>query len=111
MYLHQRVEPIALGGLPDVLPAVPRLVLPTRTEPGGKRRITAGEIAMCELMFKNSVDYSKVWIHNEEFLPFGLQPDDGAMTPNGEMYFNPKYASAEHTLTAAVRNMARMPRP
>lgn len=62
---------------------------PPRTQVDGKRRMTPGEIEMSRLMFKDALDYSQVWVHREEFLPFGLQPDDCAMTPNGEMYFNP----------------------
>ncbi|KLI98752.1 Rhs element Vgr protein [Luteimonas sp. FCS-9] len=53
--------------------------------------MTAGEIAMSRLVFGDAVDYDKVRIHNGEYLWFGLQPDDTAMTPNGEMYFNPEY--------------------
>jgi hypothetical protein len=55
------------------------------------RMLTAGEIAMSRLIFKDSIDYSTVKIHNHEYLWFGLQPDDTAMTPNGEMYFNKSY--------------------
>lgn len=54
------------------------------------RLLTAGEVAMARSLFGLSVDYSRVRIHNEEYLWFGLQDDDTAMTPNGEMYFNPK---------------------
>ena len=53
------------------------------------RPLTAGEIAMARLVFKDSINYSIVRIHNEEYLPFGLQNDEAAMTPNGGMYFNP----------------------
>ena len=48
---------------------------------------TLGEIAMAQLIFKDSIDYSKVKVHNEGYLPFGLQGTNTAMTPNGEMYF------------------------
>ena len=44
-----------------------------------------GEILMAAQVFKSSIDYSQVRVHNEEFLPFDLQPDDTAMTPNGEI--------------------------
>ncbi|MDD2319244.1 MAG: hypothetical protein PHO83_04255 [Geobacteraceae bacterium] len=53
------------------------------------RPLTDGEIAMARLIFKDSINYSAVRIHNEEYLPFGFQDDDTAMTPNGGMYFNP----------------------
>lgn len=54
------------------------------------RPLTAGEVAMARLIFKDSIDYSKVRVHNEEYLPFGFQDDETAMAPNGNMYFNPK---------------------
>lgn len=55
---------------------------------------------MAQLIFLNAVDYSKVRIHREEYLWFGLQPDNTAMTPNGEMYFNPdkKYFKEDYSL-------------
>ena len=45
---------------------------------------------MARSLFGVSIDYSRVRVHNEEYLWFGLQDDDIAMTPNGELYFNPK---------------------
>lgn len=72
-------------------PAGPRPVPPPRRTPEGEARpLTAGETAMARTLFAGSVDYGRVRVHNEEYLPFGLQPDDTAMTPNGEIYFNPK---------------------
>jgi hypothetical protein len=53
------------------------------------RPLTAGEIDMAKLVFKDSINYSTVRLHNEEYLPFGFQDDQTAMTPNGGMYFNP----------------------
>lgn len=55
------------------------------------RPLTAGEIAMARLVFQDAIDYGKVKVHNGEYLPFGLQDDNTAMTPNGEIYFNPKH--------------------
>lgn len=78
----QHVEPMNPANLPAPLIRPPTLV-------DGKRRLTSGEIDMSRLIFKDSLDYGAVWVHREEFLPFGLQPDNCAMTPNGEMYFNP----------------------
>lgn len=52
-----------------------------------KRSLTTGEIDMARLVFADSINYSDVYIHNDEFLPFGLQNDDTVMTPNGEIYF------------------------
>ncbi len=57
--------------------------------PKGKARdLTIGEIAMARALFKDSIDYSKVKVHNVEYLWFGMQLNDTAMTPNGEIYFN-----------------------
>ena len=66
-------------------------VVQVQTPKGKARPMTPGEIAMAKVIFKDSIDYSKVKVHNGEYLWFGLQPDNTAMTPNGEMYFNPDY--------------------
>jgi hypothetical protein len=52
------------------------------------RPLTPGETSLATLVFGNSVDYRKVRIHNRCYLPFGLQPSNVAMTPNGSMYFH-----------------------
>ena len=61
------------------------------THAGNARGLTSGEIAMARLLFADAIDYSRVKVHNSEYLWFGLQPDDTAMTPNGEIYFNEKH--------------------
>jgi type VI secretion system secreted protein VgrG len=61
------------------------------TPKGKSRGLTAGEIAMARQVFKDAIDYSRVKVHNGEYLWFGMQGNDTAMTPNGEMYFNPKW--------------------
>ncbi|VXB18070.1 Rhs element Vgr protein [Pseudomonas sp. 8AS] len=58
---------------------------------GESRPLTSGEIAMARSIFKDAIDYTKVKVHRDEYLPFGLQPNNTAMTPNGELYFNPAY--------------------
>ncbi len=75
-----------IAALPASLPALRHL-----TPLDGKRQLTEGEQKICELIFKDSIDYAKVWVHCKEFLPFGLQDDSTAMTPNGEIYFNYKH--------------------
>lgn len=60
------------------------------TPRGESRGLTTGEIKNCRSVFGDSIDYSKVRIHNREFLIFGLQPNNVAMAPNGEIYFNHK---------------------
>lgn len=58
------------------------------TPRGESRGMTIGEIKNCRSVFGDSIDYSKVRIHNREFLIFGLQPNNVATAPNGEVYFN-----------------------
>lgn len=65
------------------------------------RVLTSGEMAMAKSLFKDSIDYTKIKVHSEEYLPFGLQPDNTAMTPNGEMYFNPDYYKDDFSLLPA----------
>lgn len=51
------------------------------------RRMTLGEIAMARKVYGDSIVYSRVWIHCDSYLPFGLQSRNYAMTPNGELWF------------------------
>ncbi|WP_431256642.1 hypothetical protein ACQ86G_18260 [Roseateles chitinivorans] len=76
---------------PAHAPSVPAPRKPIATADGGERGLTTGEIAMARLLFKDALDYTVIKVHKDEYLPFGLQPDDTAMTPNGEMYFNKAY--------------------
>jgi hypothetical protein len=50
------------------------------------RPLTAGEIAMASLLFRDAIDYRRVRIHSRRYMPF--QPQNCAMTPNGSMYFH-----------------------
>jgi len=50
------------------------------------RALTAGEIALASLLFRDSIDYTRVRIHGRRYMPF--QPKNCAMTPNGSMYFH-----------------------
>lgn len=50
---------------------------------GTKRKLTSGEIAMSQLVFKDSIDYSKVWIHLGGLIH---TKTGNAMTPAGEIY-------------------------
>lgn len=43
---------------------------------GTKRKLTSGEIAMSQLVFKDSIDYSKVWIHLGGLIHKNWQCDD-----------------------------------
>ena len=59
------------------------------------RDLTAGEIEMAKKVFQNSIDYSKVKVHNGAFMPF---TGNNAMTPNGEMYFPEGYYTPDYSL-------------
>lgn len=50
------------------------------------RPLTAGEIAMASLLFRDAIDYTHVRILGRRYLPF--QPKNCCMTPNGSMYFH-----------------------
>lgn len=58
---------------------------------GGIRLLTAGEIQLAQSVFASTVEYPKIWIHKDSYLPFNLQNADTAMTPNGEIYFRNQY--------------------
>lgn len=49
---------------------------------GVRRKLTAGEIQMCQLVFKNSIDYSKVLINIGGYIH---SKTGNAMTPAGEI--------------------------
>ena len=81
-----------------------------------KRALTTGEIDMAKLVFANSINYAEVYIHNDEFLPFGLQDNNTVMTPNGEIYF-PKglyrddfsiVTGADHRTRSSLASLWRM---
>ena len=44
---------------------------------------------MASLLFGDAIDYARVRIFDRCYLPFGLQPKNCAMTPNGSIYFHP----------------------
>lgn len=50
--------------------------------------MTAGEIRMASTLFGDAIDYARVEVHARRYLPFGLQPINCAMTPNGTIYFD-----------------------
>lgn len=51
------------------------------------RLLTLGEKNLAQTVFGSSIQWNKVWVHCESYLPFGLQGKFVGMTPNGEMYF------------------------
>jgi hypothetical protein len=58
---------------------------------GSLRILTTGELAMAKSVFQSTIPYNTVWIHHDSYLPFGLQNEHTAMTPNGELYFRRDY--------------------
>ncbi|EOE5650288.1 hypothetical protein ACSSQ8_003080 [Cronobacter sakazakii] len=40
-----------------------------RFKDGGIRLLALGEIMLAQSVFKSTIDYSKVWIHRESYLP------------------------------------------
>ncbi|WP_390889740.1 hypothetical protein [Enterobacter sichuanensis] len=58
---------------------------------GGLRLLTTREIKLAQSVFASTIEYPKVWIHKASYLPFNLQNENTAMTPNGELYFRNQY--------------------
>jgi len=54
---------------------------------GGLRLLTLGEINLARTVYGFTIRYNEVWIHRASYLPFNMQQNNVAMTPNGEMYF------------------------
>lgn len=57
------------------------------TARGSFRRLTPGEITLSRFLYKNAIDYSLIKVHNASYFPFGLQNEETAVTPNGELYW------------------------
>ena len=66
---------------------VPNSIAWDETQRGGIRRLRLGEIVLAQTLYQNSIRYNQVWVHRESYLPFDLQDNLTAMTPNGEMWF------------------------
>lgn len=58
---------------------------------GGVRLLTPGETELAKSVFGSTIEYNTVWIHNDSYLPFDMQNENTAMTPNGEIYFREWY--------------------
>ncbi|MBW7592212.1 type IV secretion protein Rhs [Enterobacter kobei] len=76
-----------------------------RIKEGGVRLLTAGEIQLAQSVFLSTIDYSKVWIHRESYLPFNLQDNNTAMTPNGEIYFRDLYFDDFSQTTDSLKHL------
>lgn len=73
---------------------------------GGIRRLTLGEINLASSLYGYSIYYNKVWIHRGSYLPFNLQDNFTAMTPDGEMWF--QEGVYEDDFSVASVNMQHM---
>lgn len=65
------------------------------------RNLTTGENHLAKTLFKNSIDYSKVKIHNKKYF-FG-QPSNSGMTPNGEIYIDGVYKKDYSVTSPALK--------
>ena len=59
-----------------------------KTPVGKSRPLTAGEIQLMRMIYKDSINYGKVKVCNYELFPLGLQRDDTAITPWGYIYYS-----------------------
>ncbi|WP_232829695.1 type IV secretion protein Rhs [Rahnella sp. NRRL B-41462] len=69
---------------------------------GGLRRLTLGEIQLSITLFSYSIRYHEVWIHRDSYLPFGMQNNSTAMTPNGEMWFEKTVYSHDFSMAGTI---------
>ncbi|WP_395490154.1 type IV secretion protein Rhs [Cedecea davisae] len=79
----------------------------TPIAPGGVRQLTLGEIALAKALYGYSINYNKVWVHRESYLPFNLQPVDVAMSPDGEMWYREGTYSPDFSLEAEIQKKHR----
>jgi hypothetical protein len=55
------------------------------------RSLTQGERDLARSMFRDSIDFSRVRVHDDKYMFF--QPDNSGMTPNGEIYVDGIYSA------------------
>jgi hypothetical protein len=60
------------------------------------RSLTPGETTLLRSVYGSGITYSSVRIHDYKWFPF--QPDDTAMTPNGEMYWPAAHYMADFSV-------------
>lgn len=65
------------------------------------RKLSTGEITLSHYIYKDSINHSRVTVHNGSYFPFGLQNEDTAVTPNGEIYFMPKNFKEDFSIANA----------
>lgn len=67
------------------------------------RLLTFGEKNLAQTVFGNSIQWGKVWLHCQSFLPFGLQGKFSAMTVNGEIYLRRTTYCDDFSLSSVSR--------
>jgi hypothetical protein len=67
------------------------------------RVLTLGETMMLQSVFGTGINYPSVRVHNHKYIFF--QPDDTAMTPNGQIYFPSAHYLADFS-TASLGDRA-----
>lgn len=65
---------------------------------GKLRTLTSGEIRLAIELYGHSIQYHRVWVHHGSYLPFGMQENNTAMTPNGEMWFETNVYRDDYSL-------------
>ncbi|WP_269508522.1 type VI secretion system Vgr family protein [Burkholderia sp. IMCC1007] len=77
------------------------LVLPP--DPSAGRPLTDNEVELAKIIYADSIDYQKVRIREENFLPW--QGDSYTITPNGHLYLGKQLRGIPDFATAADRNL------
>src|ERR1041384_5525645 len=67
------------------------------------RDLTPGEMALLQSVYSNTITYPSVKVHN--YKAYFFQPDDTAMTPDGEVYFPEKHYLADFS-TASLSSQS-----
>lgn len=73
-----------------------------KAKEGSLRLMTTGEINMARTIFGNAIIYYRVWIHYDSYFPFGLQSQNVAMAPNGEIYMRDYYYLPDYSKASDI---------
>jgi len=66
------------------------------------RALTSGEIQLAKKVFKGSINYTLVKVHDEKYAFF--QPDNSGMTPNGEIHVQGIYKADYSVATKSLQS-------
>jgi len=72
-----------------------------RGKEGRVRTLTIGEVALASSIYGDKINYYRVRINKRSYLPFGLQNEWTAMSPDGEIYFRDALYSDDYSLENA----------